>query len=44
MEKLKIGFFTTGYFNLGDEGEIDTNRFFKDSNDSAMFIDQKLDK
>ena len=27
-EKLKNGFFTNGYFTLGDEGEIDTNRFF----------------
>ena len=29
MEKLKNGFFTNGYFSLGDEGEIDTNRFLK---------------
>ena len=29
MEKLKNGFFTKGYFSLGEqEGEIDTNRFF----------------
>ena len=28
-ERLKIGFFTIGYFTLGEDGEIDTNRFFK---------------
>ena len=33
MEKLRNRFFTNGYFSLGDEGEIDTNRFFKDSNE-----------
>ena len=43
-EKLKNGFFTNGYFTLGDEGEIDTNRFFKDSNELAKFIDKILDK
>ena len=44
MEKLKNGFFTNGYFTLGEEGEIDTNRFFKDSNELAKFIDKILDK
>ena len=44
MEKLKNGFFTNGYFTLGEEGEIDTNRFFKDSNELAKFIDKLLDK
>ena len=44
MEKLKIGFFTNGYFTLGEEGEIDTNRFLKDSNELAKFIDKILDK
>ena len=29
MEKLKNGFFTNCYFSRGDDGEIDTNRFFK---------------
>ena len=29
MEKLTNGFFTNGYFILGDDGEIDTNRFLK---------------
>ena len=43
-EKLKNGFFTNGYFTLGEEGEIDTNRFFKDSNELAKFIDKILDK
>ena len=44
MEKLKNGLFTKGYFGLGDEGEIDTNRFSKDSNELAEFIDKILDK
>ena len=44
MEKLKNGFFTNGYFSLGDEGEIDSNSFFKDSNELANFIHKKLDK
>ena len=44
MEKLKNGFFTNGYFHLGHEGEIDTNRFFKDSDELAKFIDKILDK
>ena len=44
MEKLKNGFFTNGYFSLGDDGEIDTNRFFKDSDELAKFKDKILDK
>ena len=44
MEKLKNGFFTNGYFFLGEEGEIDTNRFFKNSDQLAKFIDKILDK
>ena len=44
MEKLKNGFFTNGYFTLGEEGEIDTNRFFEDSKEIAKFIDKILDK
>ena len=44
MDKLKNGFFTNGYFSLGDEGEIDTNRFFKDTNELAEFIEKILDK
>ena len=44
MQKLENGFFTNGYFSLGEEGEIDTNRFFKDSNELAEFIDKILDK
>ena len=44
MEKLKNGFFTNGYFTLGEEREIDTNRFFKDSSELAKFIDKILDK
>ena len=44
MEKLKNGFFTIGYFTLGDDGEIDTNRFFKNSDELAKFIDKIFDK
>ena len=45
MEKLKNGFFTNGYFSLGEEeGEIDTNRFFKNSDELANFIDKISDK
>ena len=44
MEKLKNGFFTNGYFSLGEEGEVDTNRFFKNSDELAKFIDKRLDK
>ena len=44
MEKLKNGFFTNGYFSLGDEREIDSSRFFKDSNELAKFIHKILDK
>ena len=44
MEKLNNGFFTNGYFSLGEEGEIDTNRFFKDSNELAKLIDKILDQ
>ena len=44
MEKLKNGFFTNGYFSVGDDGEIDTNRFLKDSKELARFIDKTLDK
>ena len=44
IEKLKNGFFTNGYFSLGDDGEIDTNRFFKDSDELAKLIDKILDK
>ena len=44
MEKLKNGFFTNGYFSLGDDGEIDTKRFFKNSDELAKFIDKILNK
>ena len=44
MEKLKNCFFTNGYFSLGEEGEIDTNRLFKNSDELAKFIDKILDK
>ena len=44
MEKLKNGFFTNGYFTLGEEGEIDTNRLFRNCDELAKFIDKILDK
>ena len=44
MKKMKNGYFTNGYFSLGDDGEIDTNRSFKDSDELAKFIDKILDK
>ena len=44
MEKLKNGFFTNGYFFLGEEGENDTNRFLKNSDELAKFIDKIIDQ
>ena len=44
MEKLINGFFTNGYFSLGEEGQSDTNRFFKNSDELAKFIDIILDE
>ena len=44
MEKIKNGFLTNGYFSLGEEGEIVTNRFFKYSDELGEFIDKILDQ
>ena len=44
MKKLTNGFFTNGYFSVGDDGEIDTNRFLKDSDELAKFLNKMLDK
>ena len=44
MKRLKNGFFTNGYFSVSDDGEIDTNRFFKNSDELVKFIDKILDK
>ena len=44
IEELQNGFFTNGYFSQGDEGEIATNKFFKDSNELAKFMDKIGDK
>ena len=44
MQKLKNGFFTNGYFSLGDDGGLDTTGFFKDSDELDKFIDKILDK
>ena len=38
-----MAFFKNGYFSLGDDGEIDTKRFPKDSYDLAKFIDKIFD-
>ena len=43
-EKLKGDFSTNGCFTIGDGKEIDTTRFFKDSNELAKFLDKMLDK
>ena len=44
MEKLRNGLFTNGYFNVGDDGEINTNKVFKDSYKIAKFTDKIVDK
>ena len=44
IEKLRNGFFTNGHFSLGDEREIDPERFFKHSNELSEFIDKILVK
>ena len=44
MEILKNGFFTNDYFSLGHGREIDTSRFFKDSDGLAKFIEKILIK
>ena len=41
---MKNGFFTNVSFSPSDEGETDTNRFFKDSKKLVKFIDEVLDK
>ena len=44
MEKLEIVLFTSGYFSLGGEKEIDSNKFLKFCSELAKFIDKILDK
>ena len=44
MEGMKIGFFKNAYFFLGDEGEIKTIGFFRDSSELAKIMDKKHDK
>ena len=39
-----MGFLTNDYFSLGDDLEVDTNRFFEDSEELAKFIYKLLDK
>ena len=42
MDKLKNGFSTNECFTLGDEGEMETISFFKDSNELANFMTKYL--
>ena len=44
MEKLTNVNFTNCFFSLGDDREIDTNKFVKDNDELAKFIDKILDK
>ena len=44
QKKMKNVLFTNGYFTLGDEREVDNERFFKGSDELAKFIDSILDK
>ena len=41
MEQLRKGFFTNGFFSLGDDGgDIDLKRFSKDSDELAKIVDK----
>ena len=44
MEKPRNVFFMNGYFSLGDDGEIYTNRFFKDGIELPKVMDKILYK
>ena len=44
MRLLRNCLFTNYVFILSEDGEIDTNRFFRDSRELTNFIDKKLDK
>ena len=44
MKKLGSGFLAIGQFSRGDDGEIESNRFFKDGNELAKFIEKIIDK
>ena len=44
MEKQKNGIFAKSNFTLGDGGEIETHRFFRDGSELAKLIDKILDK
>ena len=43
-ENLRIGYFTNGIYILGDDGEIEINRFFPYISELAQFKDKILDK
>ena len=44
MEKLKNAFFTNRYFPLCDQGEVKSNRLFRDSSELAKLMSKILDK
>ena len=44
MKKLKDGFLRNGLFVRREEGEIEDNRFLRDSEELANFINKILDK
>ena len=44
MEKVRNGFHTNGFFNLSEEGELETRRFFRSSSELAKITDEILDK
>ena len=44
MEKMQNGVFTKCCFNLVDEKDIETNRFFQDSIELTKLVDKVLDR
>ena len=42
METLRNGFFTNGVFIKNGEGEVETNRLFRDSRVLAEFIEKLI--
>ena len=39
-----MAIFMNGYFTLGDKGEINPNRFFKNSDELAKFVNKIINK
>ena len=44
MDKIENGFFTNGFFTVGEKEEVETNRLFRDSSELANFVDKIVDK